>query len=596
MSFLLIRWGEEVITSFPIGEELIIGRDSLCQLFLPDPKVSRKHARIYKSDSDRYILCDLNSWNGTYLNGRKISQAELKEGDFIQIGDTILEFTKKPRSKSIITEILAKKMPLEQQRLSEFGIFISAAASLRKVRNLESWASALIDSIESALSETSAWVTLFGSSKKRITYKREGKNLMKLFTEPLILDDYVKRLAESGQSVSLVKEDFSIAIAPIDEFGATVGYLTAVRQKKEFSSSELEFLNALGYFAGLSLISQKEMDELLAELQFRPSLISVNSIVGKSNAIKQIREKVLKFASQRAPVLITGKTGVGKELVARALHAHAPWRNKPFVVFNCASVPETLVESELFGHEKGAFTDALDARIGRFEAAHNGTLFLDEIGEMDIAIQAKILRAIETGEIQRVGSSETINVNVRVIAATNRDLAKEVKEGRFREDLFYRIHVLEINIPPLQERPEDIEPLAQYFYEMFCPHISETLPLSKVTLDAMRSYPWPGNVRELRNLIERACVLCETKQEFDLMIRDYCLGRTTIEHDLGNMTLVDKLANTERLEILKALRKCGGNKSETARILGITRQTLDKKINQYELKDFIELLKNKGES
>lgn len=599
MSFLLIRWEEDVIASLPISEEIIIGRDPSCQFFLPDPKVSRRHARIYKAEDNKYVLCDLNSWNGTYLNGRKISKAELKEGDFIQIGDTTLEFTKKSRAKSVITEVLAKKRVFEHPRSSEFGVFIAAAGSLKKAQNLESWAGALIDSVELALSGTSAWVTLFGSSKKRITYKREGGNLMKLFTDPLILDDYIKKLTESGQALSLVKgdmkENLSIAIAPIEEFGATVGYLTAARQRNEISSFELEVLNAMGYFAGLCLTKLKEKDELLAELQFRPSMISVNSLVGQSSAIKQIREKVVKFASQRTPVLITGKTGVGKELVARALHAHAQWRNKPFVVFNCASVPETLAESELFGHEKGAFTDAIESRVGRFEAAHEGTLFLDEIGEMDISLQAKILRAIETGEIQRVGSSDVINVNTRVIAASNRDLTKEVQAGRFREDLFYRIHVLEINIPPLQERTEDIESLAQHFFEMFGPLICDALPVSKVTIDAMRSYPWPGNVRELRNLIERACVLCETRQDFDLMLRDYCFGRATIETEAGELTLTEKVASTEKLEILKTLRKCSGNKSETAKMLGITRQTLDRKIEQYELNDFIELLKRKGE-
>jgi len=600
MSFLLIRWGEEVVASLPVSDELTIGRDPVSQLFLPDPKVSRNHACIYKTSGDKYSIQDMKSWNGTYLNGRKISKADIKEGDFIQIGDTILQFTHKTHSKSVITEYLARKAVFEQPRTSESKVFIRAAEILRKARVLEGYAGALIEVVESAISGTSAWAVLFGSQKKRITFKREKGNLIRLFSDPPFVDDYVKKLVESGQAVSMVKgdtnESLAIGIVPIEEMGAAAGYIIAARQKKEISSQELELLNAIGYFSGLCLSRIKERDELLAELRFRPRSITVESLVGSSRAIQCIREQIIKFAPQRTPVMIAGDTGVGKELVARALHAHAPWRNKPFVVFNCASVPETLAESELFGHEKGAFTGAIEPRKGRFEAAHMGTLFLDEVGEMSLELQAKILRAIETGEVQRVGSSELMHVNTRVITATNRDLRKEVKEGRFREDLFFRINVLEIHILPLREHPEDIEDLYKHFIEMLCPgNMSDCCITSQPTLDAMRSYPWPGNVRELRNIIERACVLCETNEEFDQMLRDYALGKTAFEPEVGELTLPEKVASTERLEILKVLRKCSGNKSKSASILGITRQTLDRKLEQYVLTDMVNLLKKKGE-
>ncbi|MFQ3546718.1 MAG: sigma-54 dependent transcriptional regulator [Termitinemataceae bacterium] len=234
----------------------------------------------------------------------------------------------------------------------------------------------------------------------------------------------------------------------------------------------------------------------------------VDEIVGQSQAIQSIKERIRQAAASDARVLITGANGTGKELVARAIHFQSERALGPFVEVNCAAIPDTLIESELFGHERGAFTDAVSSRKGRFEKAHTGTLFLDEIGDMSLNAQSKVLRAIQEQKIERLGSEETLSVDVRIIAATNKDLEAEVKAGRFREDLFFRLNVIPIHIPPLNERPEDIPLLLEHFLQQLK---AQGISLAPSGLEVLRSYPWPGNVRELKNFAERLSVLYQNK-------------------------------------------------------------------------------------
>jgi len=253
----------------------------------------------------------------------------------------------------------------------------------------------------------------------------------------------------------------------------------------------------------------ENLSQMLDEnLQLRERLGVESEIIGDSPAMEKVAREINRAAPSRATVLIRGESGVGKELVARAVHFSSPRRKGPFVCLNCAALTESLLESELFGHERGAFTGATERKIGKFEAGHDGTLMLDEIGEMSPTIQAKFLRVLEGHPFERVGGSEAIKVDVRVIAATNRDLEKAVAEGQFRRDLYFRLHVLEVFVPPLRKRPEDIPVLAQYFLQRFNAETGRRLRgFTVAAAEQMHEYRWPGNVRELKNVIERAVVL-----------------------------------------------------------------------------------------
>ena len=292
-------------------------------------------------------------------------------------------------------------------------------------------------------------------------------------------------------------------------------------------------------------------------------------------------------AKSDASILITGESGVGKELVARAAHYSSPRRKGPFVCLNCAALSRSLLASELFGHEQGAFTGATQRKIGKFEASNTGTLMLDEIGEMSPAIQAKFLRVLEGHPFERVGGTETVKVDVRVIAATNRDLERDVSEGRFRRDLYFRLRVLEILVPPLRKRIEDIPELAHHFLQKFNAETGRKLRgYSPTAMEQMRKYRWPGNVRELKNVVERAVVLA--RGEF-IEREDLTLSQLATAGDTGEAVTpqpqfrATSLADMERQHILAPLNSTNWNKSQTAALLGIERTTLDRKIRRYEL-------------
>jgi len=318
-------------------------------------------------------------------------------------------------------------------------------------------------------------------------------------------------------------------------------------------------------------------------------------IIGKSAPMRELFSMIAMVAPTEATVLVAGESGTGKELVAKALHAGSPRASGPLVAVNCAALTETLLESELFGHEKGAFTGAERRREGRFMAANKGSIFLDEIGEIAPAIQAKLLRVIQEREIQRVGGDRPVGVDVRILAATNRDLKTEVEAGRFREDLYYRLNVVMLTVPPLRERLQDIPLLAQHFLARFAEKNRKRLKgFTPAAMDHLLRCPWPGNVRELENAVERAVILSvgEYVGERELPLwemrdtdrRSHGLGNAAPgeagQPDLAGLTGMP-LDDVEREVILATLRDTGGNKSEAARVLGITRATLHKKLKKY---------------
>jgi Nif-specific regulatory protein len=377
--------------------------------------------------------------------------------------------------------------------------------------------------------------------------------------------------------------------------GKPVGaiYLSSEPSSDEKSPDDLEFVIAVCDAIGqvyTNLEARETLSTRLATAASENKLLKERlgektRMVGDSPALATITSQVERVASTKATVLVRGESGAGKELVAQAIHDASDRKSGPFVCLNCAALSETLLESELFGHEKGAFTGATDKKAGKFELADNGTLFLDEIGEMSPTIQAKFLRVLEGHAFERVGGSTRLKVDVRVVAATNRHLEDAVASGGFRRDLYFRLRVVEIAVPPLRKRQEDIELLANHFVDVFSRETGRKIEgFSSAAIGAMQEYHWPGNIRELRNCIERAVVLSSSSI---IDVPDLALSTLASPGDTGRIESVDHkftpetLATIEKRHILATLECTGGNKTKAAKLLGIERSTLDRKFARW---------------
>jgi two-component system response regulator HydG len=348
-------------------------------------------------------------------------------------------------------------------------------------------------------------------------------------------------------------------------------------------------------FDELRLVMERAMDHsrLREENRLLRETLGVQferrNIIGRSTVMVNLLETVAQVASSEATVLVTGETGTGKELIAGAIHFNSLRKDGSFVKMNCAAVPEGLLESELFGHEKGAFTGAHREKSGKFQQAHGGSLFLDEISEMSLPMQVKLLRVLQEREITRLGGEDVIQVDVRVIAGTNKELTREIKNGRFREDLYYRLNVVTLNVPPLRDRKEDIPLLAQHFLVLFSEKNRKQIKgLTPQAMDRLLKHDWPGNVRELMNSVERAVVLSRSEylddKDFPVVVKSALSGDPGAAGPQAGPSIV-KLDAVEREAILKTLESADGNKSEAARRLGITRKTLHKKLKRYGMMD-----------
>ncbi|MBM4139957.1 MAG: sigma-54-dependent Fis family transcriptional regulator [Nitrospira sp.] len=426
----------------------------------------------------------------------------------------------------------------------------------------------------------------------RVIIARDGIEGMKYLKESkidLVLTD-LKLPKKNGIDILKVskEENQLIPVIVMTAFGSVELAVTAMKEgafdfiTKPFDTDHLLLL------IKRALETQRLLTENILLKEEFASKFEFPRIVGKSNKIEDVAQMVQKVAPTKTTVLLLGESGTGKEIFARAIHNVSNRRNYPFVPINCAAIPRELLESELFGHEKGAFTGADSRKLGKFELADKGTIFLDEIGDMDLVLQSKVLRAIEDGEIERVGGVKGINVDVRIIAASNKDIERAVEEMLFREDLYYRLNVFPIKIPPLRERKEDIPLLVDYFINKYCLEIKTSLKtISKETLDILMSYHWKGNVRELENTIERAVILCDgemiTPEHVVLSQRaasESMVRSLHMEGTLGD-TAKEALRIAETQHIVKALRDTKGNKSRAAELLQVSYKTLLTKIKEY---------------
>ena len=341
----------------------------------------------------------------------------------------------------------------------------------------------------------------------------------------------------------------------------------------------------------MNLLEKQKLKEEVSSLREQlDKRFGFESIIGRSAPMEKLFEQMKLVAATRSSVLIIGESGTGKELVANAIHRASPRRNERFLAINCGAIPSDILESELFGHERGAFTGAVSRKIGKFEIAHRGTLFLDEISELYPELQVKLLRVLEERQVMRVGGSDVIEVDFRLIAATNRDLEKEVVDGRFREDLYYRLKVVTLRIPPMRERVSDLVPLAEHFLAQFCQeHGKPAKRLSAQTIEMLARYPWPGNVRQLRNVMESVVVFHQGEvvepADLPVEVRDSVTVSATgpVQAVAGDTRT---MADIERQAILETLQRTGGHRAKAADLLGIGLRTLQRKLKEYKDEGF----------
>jgi Nif-specific regulatory protein len=389
----------------------------------------------------------------------------------------------------------------------------------------------------------------------------------------------------------LKREDVSFICVPIILEGRTVGAISADRlfADEVRMEEDMRLLTVLATLIARAVGVRRDFtarhEAMLEENRRLQAIIHQNfklgQLVGKSKALRNIIEEAAQVAASNATVLIRGESGTGKEMIAGLIHSNSLRAGQPFVKVNCAALPEGLVESELFGHERGAFTGAVSGRKGRFEMAHGGTLFLDEVGDMSLATQAKLLRVLQEKEFERVGGGETLKVDVRLVAATNRELEKMVEEGGFRQDLYYRLSVFPLSLPPLRKRPEDVMDLAEHFARKFSADPQNPIKISSEAFKLLRAYNWPGNIRELENVVERAAVLCGP--EGVVFARHLPVWLQDRENPVEPKTLVDAVAALEKRLISEALEATGGHVTQAAKMLGLTERKMSLRMEKYDI-------------
>jgi len=420
----------------------------------------------------------------------------------------------------------------------------------------------------------------------------DGEEAFNMFLDEapdMVILDYKMPKLDGMEVLKRIKKiNSDLPVVMITAHGSTDAAVEAMKLgavdyvSKPFDITELK----------LTIFKALNIDKLNKEIQFLKEASAENfdsKIVGNSKNMQEIFEVIDKIADTNATVLIIGESGTGKEGIASAIHNKSSRKDKPYITVNCGAIPETLIESELFGHEKGAFTGANNRKFGRFDRAQGGTLFLDEIGELSLSLQVKILRVLQEKEFERVGGTEVIKSDVRIIAATNRDLEAMVQNSQFREDLLYRLKVIPINLPPLRDRKEDIESLVNFFINRYCKETNKgKITIEKDALDLLKEYDYPGNIRELENLIERLVILSS-----DGIIKASLLPKEIIKGAYATTSnifiLPDEGINLEELEVSlvrQALERSGGNQTKAAKMLGMSRHALIYRMDKYNLREF----------
>ena len=598
----------------------IIGRSSGSGIVLHDSLVSRNHAEVHY-EGGVVTLRDMGGKNPIRVNGKDVKGTkdyQLLNDDRISIGESELHFVCQAAGEKTAKLRVYKEADDCETRVEDLSLEASAPVYRQeggagknynrlstlyglteKILEIADEAGVYDAVLEAVTRETGAERGLLGLLPETAEPDPYSLEVVKFWdpdqgdkAQTIEMSETVLTRIQRDKKAVLVtdvadREDFghsvidlkirSFICAPLTYGDRCLGlvYIDTRGHREQFGQSELEFVSAVGRIAGLCLQNIWVQANLQRENERLRSLVSNSGkLIGNSPPMEKVFRLIKKVAGRDTSVLITGENGTGKELVARQIHEHSANKEAPFVAVNCGAIPPNLVESELFGYEKGAFTGAERTTPGKFELADKGTLFLDEIGDMPVDMQVKILRALQERKFYRVGGKSEIEVNIRILAATNQDLKKAIEDGDFREDLYFRLAVVTVEIPPLRDRGDDILELASHFLDQG----GDGIQLSKAALDCLKLHSWPGNIRELRNALEQAAILGDGKQitPSDLPPEIGKIGRGQMKF------LLKPLAEVERQYILRALEETGGNKAKTAKLLGISRETLYQKIKQFE--------------
>jgi two-component system, NtrC family, response regulator HydG len=594
----------------PRGKSLI-GRGLDCQIVLTDPLCSRVHCELEQSD-DGWMLRDHQSRNGTLVNGQKADEVRLVDGSEIKIGSVVFEFrasVHRPQGTSSgldinRTQTIVHDRPVaddggslvintfgEANKGPDAGLLFSLSVKLLGCGDPDEVIRTAIESIQERTQANVVgflWASEDGQLKPKLVIPDDQSSKIHLSDA---LTDKVLRM---GNAVWIDNHDigpspeeslhYADAICvPLMHDKKIMGAIHVYRETGRFHNTDFDVAIHSARILTIALVRARENATLkVAHQRLVNKVAAFDQLLGESKPMQDLKSRITRIARATGCVLIRGESGAGKELVARAVHKASQRVDRPMLSVNCAAIPRDLMESQLFGHKRGAFTGADTDHIGWFEQAHTGMLFLDEVGEMTLEGQAKLLRILEGHPFLPVGGNKEINVDVRVIAATNRDLREFVADGKFREDLYYRLSVFELYIPPLRERGPDVDLLVNYFLNHFRSlHGRPGLQLSEAAADKLRTYFWPGNVRQLRNVIDSCVVMSEAEviQPEDLGLRDVSIKSAINEGGFDTL----KVDVWEKRLIIEALKRCRHNVPEAAKLLGIGRATLYRKIDDYSI-------------
>jgi Nif-specific regulatory protein len=621
-------------STFELGEDDVsVGRDSSNRVSIPDSLLSRRHC-IVRREGAGHKLVDLDSLNGTFVNGKPVRERLLAHGDRISIGETRLVFLQHegdtPAPGSILVEVSERELTahstlrmrvediLEPHTREEWAqlpalasmardltLLVKISTAINSIRDAEELQRELLRFVFEVVPAERGAILLVGDDGRAVSefgLEREAEPGRAVEVSRTVvrqvLDERTAILAsdlvESGDfnaSVSLKASRISsLLCAPLVLFGRAIGviYLTTLAPDVHFDEEHLRLVTIISGIAAVALNNARHVEQLESEnTMLREESRVEHGMIGESQAMRRVYQFIARVAPTDTTVLIRGESGTGKELAAQAVHQNSPRRDRAFVAINCAALTETLLESELFGHERGAFTGALAQKKGKLEIADSGTLFLDEVGEMSPILQAKLLRVLQEREFERVGGTRSIRVDVRVVAATNRDLEEAVKVGMFRQDLYYRLNVVSFEMPALCERKEDIPLLANYFASKYAAKFKRKVTgLAPDTRECLLNYNWPGNVRELENAVERAVVLGTTER---ILPED--LPETVLEAEASTGSppapvtkYHDAVRESKKHLLLRALEQSGGSFTEAARLLGVHPNYLHRLISNLNLR------------
>jgi transcriptional regulator with GAF, ATPase, and Fis domain len=618
--------------------EVTLGRDPTCAVPVIDPSVSRKHCVLRREDG-RFQIKDLGSRNATMVNSVAVKEQWLHHGDEIAVGDSIFLFllededrapasrvefdeslppaeTKLIHPKEVVylqPDRLLRELPATSQVARNLSALLKISRVVHAIRDLEELQAQLLDLIFEVVPASRGAILLAdkGAQEFSSLYARTrepGQAQLVRVSRTIarqVMNETVAILGVDVPASGKLRDVESLAASevrsllcvPLTVFQRVIGciYLDSTKPGTRFHEDHLQLMAAIAGISAVALDNARRLAWLEQENQRLTEVIHEESLVGEGLRMKEVYQLLSKVAPSESTVLIEGESGTGKELLAVALHRNSPRSSRPFVAINCAAIPETLLESDLFGHERGAFTGAATLKKGRLEIADGGVVFLDEIGELAPSLQVKLLRVLQERSFERVGGTHTIQVDIRLIAATNRDLDEAVRKGDFRQDLYYRLAVVTITMPPLRERKEDIPVLARHFVLKYAKRCKlKPKPVSREAMAALVNHDWPGNVRELENAIERALVLGSSD-----MVLPEDLPESLLEHvPAEDMTEGKYHASVKELKkqlIVDAVVETRGNYVEAAGILGINPNYLHRLIRNLGLKETLEkILRDRG--